>query len=207
MACRTIRRESGAQRSGPAGPSLAQAADEELIRLAQSGSEEAFEALFRRHWGYACRVARKWNRNPADCEDIAQVALTRLFKHIGRFRVGSRLRTLLYRVVRNASLDMDRHRRAVAEGECGFPECRPHWARDPARNHLAAEMEHAAWQQLFCLPPRARAAFVLHQLEHRGFEEVARVLGCSVTSAWRYCHEATTVLRRRAAERRRELTV
>ena len=208
MARRPIRRDSGDQRPGKPLPEPAGMPDDQLILKAQSGSEQAFTELFRKYWPYACRLAWTEYRSRADIEDIAQVSLIHAFKSIGDFTVGrARFTSWLYRIVMNCGVDHDRRRSTCEKGECGLPECRPRWARDPARNHRDDAMEEAAWQRLYGLRPRVRVAFMLHQFEHRDFKEVACILGCSVSSAWRYCHEAMAELKRRTGERRRELSV
>ena len=51
------------------------ARDAELVREAQRGSEEALDALFRRHWPMAHRAAYLVIRDASAAEDVAQEAL------------------------------------------------------------------------------------------------------------------------------------
>ena len=209
MACRSNGRARGDSEPGQHRPGQRRVSDDELIRQAQSGSEEAFEQLFQRHWHYACCVAYQWNSPSwAVAEDVAQESMHHAFRSIGKFHLGgNKFRTWLYGIIRHNSNTVRKHRQVTERAVESFRPCRSRCQLDPARNFAAEAMEEAAWQRLQELRPRVQAAFTLHRLEGKGLEEVAGILGCSVSSAWRYCHEAMSEMRRRAGERRRELSV
>jgi RNA polymerase sigma-70 factor (ECF subfamily) len=86
------------------------AGERKLIRAAQGGSEEALEALFRRHWREAHRAAYAIVRDPAAAEDIAQEAFLAAIRALGRFDRRRSFRPWLHRIVVNRAIDFSRAR-------------------------------------------------------------------------------------------------
>jgi RNA polymerase sigma-70 factor (ECF subfamily) len=81
-----------------------------LIRSAQAGSEEALEALFRRHWRGAHRAAFLIIRDAAAAEDIAQEAFLAAIRTLDRFDRRRPFRPWLHRIVVNRAIDHARAR-------------------------------------------------------------------------------------------------
>lgn len=81
-----------------------------LIRAAQQGSEEALEALFRRHWPRAHRAAYLVVRDEAAAEDIAQEAFLAAIRTLGRFDRRRPFSPWLHRIVVNRAIDWSRAR-------------------------------------------------------------------------------------------------
>ncbi len=82
--------------------------DDALIRAAQSGDADAFEALLEAHYDTLYRFAYKWSGNPADAEDITQQACIKLAGALSSYRFESAFTTWLYRVVVNCAKDWAR---------------------------------------------------------------------------------------------------
>jgi len=80
--------------------------DAELVRAAQRGSEEAVEALFRRHWRRAHRAAFLIIRDAAAAEDIAQEAFLAAMRALDRFDRRRPFRPWLHRIVVNRAIDL-----------------------------------------------------------------------------------------------------
>jgi RNA polymerase sigma-70 factor (ECF subfamily) len=77
---------------------------------AQAGSEEALEALFRRHWRGAHRAAFLIIRDAAAAEDIAQEAFLAAIRTLDRFDRRRPFRPWLHRIVVNRAIDHARAR-------------------------------------------------------------------------------------------------
>ncbi|MGH3071639.1 MAG: RNA polymerase sigma factor, partial [Gaiellaceae bacterium] len=63
--------------------------DDELVERARRGDADAFAALVRDHQEIAFRTAYLITRNAADAEDAAQLALTKAWRALPRFRRGA----------------------------------------------------------------------------------------------------------------------
>jgi RNA polymerase sigma-70 factor, ECF subfamily len=143
--------------------------DAELVRAAQRGSEEAVEALFRRHWRRAHRAAFLIVRDAAAAEDIAQEAFLAAMRALDRFDRRRPFRPWLHRIVVNRAIDHARARalrREVGEEAIGEP------AAPEAETGLDPELAAA----LAALDPEQRAAIVLRYLLEYTPGEIARML-------------------------------
>ena len=113
--------------------------DDALIRAAQAGDADAFEALLEAHYDTLYRFAYKWSGNKADAEDITQQACLKLARALSSYRFQSAFTSWLYRVVVNCAKDWARAQgRHAADSVDESPE-----AGSPAGN-----VEHQAflWQ-------------------------------------------------------------
>ncbi len=147
------------------------ASDAGLLDAHLAGDPDAFGELVRRHRDVLWAVALRTTGNPSDAEDALQEALISALRSIERFERRSAVRTWLYRIVVNASLD--RLRRNAARPSSSIEG---HDPADPADDaaRLADRMDvMAALQQL---SPGQRAAVVLVHVEGMSVVEAAEVL-------------------------------
>jgi len=82
-----------------------------LVKAAQNGDSEAFEALVRQHQKFVYNLALKLSGNPDDAMDISQDTFIKAYTNLGSFRGDSRLSVWLYRLCYNASMDYLRRNR------------------------------------------------------------------------------------------------
>ncbi len=159
-----------------------------LIKRAQSGHREAFEALLSSHYDVMYRMAFKWCGNREDAEDITQNACIKLAKSIVTFQFRSSFRTWLYRVVINAAKDWAKAR----------PKDRPQRTEDritgidrmgyPAGEDTVYAMEILA--HIRTMPKLERVALFLVFGEGLTHHEAAKVMDCKESTVSWYIHEA-----------------
>lgn len=147
------------------------------------GDASAFEEVYRQHAEMVFNLALRLAGDPDRAADLAQEVFLRVYRHLGKFRGRSSIRTWIYRVTVNhcrshlarrpppiRSLDSEGERcERVADPRRG-PEERA-IARDAGRILEAALAE---------LPVPFREAVVLRDLEGLAYEEIAEVLGTRV---------------------------
>ena len=134
-----------------------------LIRRARRGSEEAVEALVRRHWDRAHRSAYLIVHDAAAAEDIAQEAMLAALAALNGFERGRPFGPWLHRIVVNRSLDWLRARHRRPEIEHGEPLAQAATRADA----LSAELMEALGE----LDPDDRSLIVLrHVLGYRSTE-------------------------------------
>jgi RNA polymerase sigma-70 factor (ECF subfamily) len=130
-------------------------------------------------------------------EDLVQAALEQVCRSLDGFEGRSRVSTFVFgichRVVqRSRRYERVRHLfRREAEAVCVPHDPEPLGAG--ARPDEALERGRAlrqAWAALDRLGAEERSAFVLHEVEDLGIEEVAVVLGCSTRTVKRRLHTA-----------------
>jgi len=143
--------------------------DAALVRAAQRGSEEAVEALFRRHWRRAHRAAYLIVRDADAAEDIAQEAFLAALRALDRFDRRRPFPPWLHRIVVNRAIDHARARtlrREVGEEAAGeLAAVEPDGGLDPDLSAALAGLD-----------PEQRAAIVLRYLLEYTPGEIARML-------------------------------
>lgn len=147
------------------------ASDAGLLDAHLAGDPDAFGELVTRHRDVLWAVALRTTGNPSDAEDALQEALISALRSVERFERRSAVRTWLYRIVVNASLD--RLRRNAARPTAPLDGVDPaHPVDDTAR--ATDRMDVMAALQL--LSPGQRAAVVLVHIEGMSVAEAADVL-------------------------------
>ena len=157
------------------------AEDEILVRRAQAGYPEAFEALVVRHRDRVYRLALRLTASPADAEDVAQEALVAAWQALPGFRGDSSVPSWLYRIVVNKARDAQRRHRPTpvdAQGDGTVAATLPS-PPDPGQVVEDEQQVAALRGAVARLPFDLRAPLVLHLFEHLSYEETAQVLGLS----------------------------
>ena len=91
------------------------ASDCELLLAAQSGVQQAFGELCRRHTPKVQKRIRSIVRNQHDAEDVLQDTLLRAYTHLDSFRGRCNFSTWITRIGINSALMLLRRRKARAE--------------------------------------------------------------------------------------------
>ena len=155
-------------------PAAGERRDRALVAAAQSGSEDAIEELFRRHWPAAHHAAYLVTHDPAGAEDIAQEAFVAAIRALDRFDRRRPFSPWLHRIVVNRAIDWTRARKArreVADGELERVEA----PADGSRPGLGADAE-GTLEALRDLGPEHRAVVVLRYLLEYTPGEIAELL-------------------------------
>ncbi len=168
--------------------------EEELVKAASAGDRAAFEILARRWWariGKFCAASVGFDERLAD--EAAQDALLGLYRALPRFRRKASLATFVYRICRNASIDIirrnARHRARVVPlpdgadetgdalnvhgGGIGSALCFP----GPEDEFLRKEADMELGLALSRLKSDERALVYLREAEGLGIGELAAIFG------------------------------
>lgn len=171
---------------------LSREEDHQLLRLAQTGDERAFEALVRKHQSRAWRVARNLVGNDEDAQDLAQEAFVRVFRNLAAFDFEHGFTTWLYRIVTNLAIDHLRRRRPVWSttsssdedgGEIELPDAR---VASPSEGLERDELAQEVKACMEALAPHFQSVLVLREIEGLPCNEIAEIVGAThVTVRWR----------------------
>lgn len=164
------------------------AVEGDLLRRAASGDEYAFEALIRPHLQPAFRLAVTLLGDPSAAEDAVQESVLSAWTHLSRLRPGTKLRPWFLTVVANRCRSERRGRwwRVVRGLD---PEQAP--AFRPEATEAVLDLERA----LLALSADDRAAVFLRFYEDLPLDEVAAILGVSMTAARSRIHRALARMR------------
>jgi RNA polymerase sigma-70 factor, ECF subfamily len=173
--------ESGAARRG---------ADRELVRRAQRGDHEAFEALVRKHQGRVFAVAGGILRTREDVEDIAQQVFLKAYFSIKRFDQRAAFSTWLYKITVNECWDLLRKRKVrplMYEADLNEEQARAYQVKEDGNEHaldVSARLEarEQLEQWLECLDEKDRAMLVLKEVQGFTVEEIAGIMGLNTNT-------------------------
>src|SRR5258706_9685892 len=143
----------------------------DLIHRAQRGDRAAFEALYRAHAGRVYALCLRLTADRAQAEERTQDAFIRAWERLATFRGESAFSSWLYRLTVNEVLlgrrsERRREQRIVTTADPAALERRPD--AGPASGG-AVDLERG----VAALPPGARGAVVLHDLEGYRHEAIA----------------------------------
>jgi RNA polymerase sigma-70 factor (ECF subfamily) len=162
-------------------------ADRRLLEQCRRGDRFAFETLFRRHQTFVFNVALGMLGNAEDASDVTQDAFLRLHRSLDSFRGDSSVSTWLYRVAVNLSITELRRRN---RSRFQLWEDVKHEEEDrlneepvpgPEAAIAATEDQRVVHQVLGMLPPDYRAIMVLRHFQQLAYEEIAEVLGLTLS--------------------------
>lgn len=170
-------------------------ADLELVGRIQSGDGSAFEALYRQHASRLYNLASRMTGSHGDADDLLQDIFLLAFRKLGSFRGDSSLGTWLYRLAMNHCLDVLRSRQTRMGQQTDSldePEAAPVASPVPVLGAVSRiDLERA----IEALPPACRAAFLLHDVEGFGHQEVGDMLGISEGTSKSQVHKARMRIR------------
>jgi RNA polymerase sigma-70 factor (ECF subfamily) len=146
-------------------------------------------------------IARTIGRD-ADAEDLAQDVFVRVYRSAPRYQPTAKFSTWLYTIARRVCLN---HARAqtfrrwfslAGDDDQDDPPNDPPDPRtpDPLIDMERRELRRVVAQAVASLPERLRFAVVLRRYEELSYEEIAQILGCSVTAAKLRVHRANAIL-------------
>jgi RNA polymerase sigma-70 factor (ECF subfamily) len=138
-----------------------------LLDLARRGSVDAISELYERYWPLAWRWAYLATGNAADAEDVAQDAICRAFRELGRYDPNRPFGPWLKRIVVNRAIDAFRREQRTP----WFEDLRP---AVPEEDTAASDAVVAAVRDL---PKQRRTVIVLHYWLGYSAEEISQVLG------------------------------
>ena len=168
---------------------LAEASDPDLrlLERARQGDAYAFETLFRKYQTYVYNVSLGMLSNSEDASDVTQETFLRLHRSLDSFRGDSSFSTWLYRVAVNLCISEIRRR---GRSRFQFLEDVAHdedarlgeeHSVHPDEAIEQAEEAQIVHRVLRTLPPDYRAIMVLRHFQQLAYEEIAEVLGLSLS--------------------------
>jgi RNA polymerase sigma-70 factor (ECF subfamily) len=160
--------------------------DARLIERFKGGDQEAFGRIVLRYRKDVYRIAYRMTANHEDADDVAQETFLRAHRALGSFRGDASLRTWLFRIAMNLSINVGRShagRRTEDLDLERLPDAK--WSEGPAgeKRLLASEEAARVRGAVGALPPRQKQVVLLRMYEEMAFHEIAAVLDCPIGTA------------------------
>ena len=181
--------------------------DAALMLLVKQGDSGAFVQLVDKYKQPVMNVAYRMLRDATEAEDLAQNVFVQVYKSAHRYEVASKFSTWLFTIVRNLCLNEIRRRsRHPADSmDAAHPEQEDqplHQFEDtktfsPPDSLLQGELAEKIEQALGDLPENQRTAIVLCCQDELSYEDIAKVLGCSLSATKSLIHRGRETLKQK----------
>ncbi|UII23105.1 RNA polymerase sigma factor [Fulvivirga ligni] len=165
-------------------------ADEETVRLLQSGNEAAFRQLVEAYQNKVYNLCLGFLKNETDAEDVAQEVFVEVYRSIHQFNNDSGLGTWIYRISVNKSLEFLRKSKRKKR----FSWLTSIFGNEEVLESQTADFEHPGvslenkerskilMEHIDRLPKNQKVAFTLHKLEDLSYKEVSDIMQVSISS-------------------------
>jgi len=172
--------------------------DEALMLRVRDDEVETLSVLYERH---RVRLLNFFVRLTGDVplsEDLVQEVFLRMLRYRHTFAAGNRFDTWMYRVARNVHFDSCRKRRhEVSLGTEELEGTEALASADPGPDLQVNARQEAALLQdsLVALPLELKEVLVLSRFQELRYDEIARVLDCSVAAVKMRVHRGLKTLK------------
>ena len=181
--------------------------DVRLMLKVRDGNAAAYEELVLRHQDRLHHVLENLVRDHELAKDLAQEVFLRVFKARERYDPRAKFSTWLYTIARNLCLNEIRRRsRHPADSlDATHPdnEDQPHRQYEDTKNALPPdlvlrdELTQKVEEALADLPENQKTAILLFQEEELAYEDIAKILGCSLSATKSLIHRGRETLKQR----------
>jgi RNA polymerase sigma-70 factor (ECF subfamily) len=179
--------------------------DAALMLRVKQGDMTAFTELVEKYKQPVMNLVYRTIHDATEAEDLAQNVFVQVFKSAPRYKSTAKFSTWLFTIARNLCLNEIRRRsRHPAESlDAPHPEQEDqplHQFEDkktfsPPESVLHGELARKIEEALADLPENQRSAVLLCRQEDLSYEEIAGVLGCSVSATKSLIHRGRETLK------------
>ena len=164
------------------------ATDEELIRLVQRGSREAFSQLMSRYSSRIMNFVFQIVHDREAAEDLAQETFVRVYLNAHRYRDVARFSTWIFTIAANLAKNEVRNRSrrptlplaeevGLSSDEGLVSVVLEDGGLQPDEETEAGELRRDVARAIDVLPPKYREVFVLREVEGFSYHEIADMAG------------------------------
>jgi RNA polymerase sigma-70 factor (ECF subfamily) len=180
--------------------------DAALMARVRDGDTDAFRELIERHQRAVINTIHRAIGDAWEAEDLAQRVFLQVYRSAKRYKPTAKFTTWLFTITRNMILNEHRRRvRHAAESldalqdsrdaEGGGWQAADMTTRDPSQAVVEREWQDKIAEAIRQLPEAQQTAVILCRYEGLSYEEIAEVLGCSVSATKSLLHRARLTLK------------
>lgn len=172
--------------------------DLDLINRAQGGEREAFDELVLKYQKPLYSLLYRMVSDRNDAADLLQKTFIKAFTGLGGFERRSSFKTWLYQIAINLAKNVYRERAKIARVSLDDVIIK----KDPRTlDSLIQKESRLLLRRSFAdLPEKQRLTLMLRVQEGKKFEEIAKIMKCSVGTAKANYHHAVQKLKKMMGE-------
>ncbi|NIA31256.1 MAG: sigma-70 family RNA polymerase sigma factor [Actinobacteria bacterium] len=159
----------------------------QIIKKAIEGDEQSFKILFEAYQRPVYNFIFRMLGSQEEAADTTQEVFFKVYKRLSTLRNPDFFSTWLFSIAKNEAITSTRRRKSKNHSSLSDidermlqPLREPDHSFEPDKQVLNKEFETIFQKALLEIPEIYRVAFVLGVLENQPYEQVAKVLGCSV---------------------------
>lgn len=181
--------------------------DAALMLRVKEGDVSAFEDLVEKYKQPVVNLLYRTLPDATEAEDLAQHVFLQVFKSAHRYRVSAKFSTWLYTIARNLCLNeirrRSRHPADSLDAVNPENEDQPIRQYEDTKNPLAPdlvlqdELARKIEEALSELPENQRTAIMLFREDEMSYEEIARILKCSLSATKSLIHRGRETLKQK----------
>jgi RNA polymerase sigma-70 factor (ECF subfamily) len=181
--------------------------DAALMLRVKQGDSGAFAGLVDKYKQPVLNLAFRMLRDSTEAEDLAQSVFVQVYKSAHRYEVSSKFSTWLFTIARNLCLNEIRRRSRHPADSLDTPhpehedqplqQVEDRKTSSPPENLLRQELESKIEEALQQLPENQRLAVLLCRQEELSYEDIARVLNCSLSATKSLIHRGRETLKQK----------
>lgn len=157
---------------------------EESIKKAALGDEASFEEIYKAYSRFVYNVALRMVRDQQAAEEVAQDVFMALFRKLKTFQFKSSLKTWIYRITINMSINYAKKNRNKSKEAYEYDDRINSY---PGVNEVTQTVnkeyyENIVGKLLDMLNPEQRACIVLRNIEGLSYEEIAQSLNTNINT-------------------------
>jgi len=179
-------------------------ADDELLRQAQNGDQDAFELLVERYSALLLVLISRIVRDDHLAHDVLQRVYLQLYRSLPTLIPGRTLKAWLCQVARHRSIDELRRIRPLLfseiepfpiGGECSFLASLPDPGQQPEEQVELRELRELLLEAIETLPSPYRAVVLLRYTNQLSYREIGQALRIPETTVKTHFYRARKQLR------------
>jgi RNA polymerase sigma-70 factor (ECF subfamily) len=174
--------------------------EQNLYVALKEGKETAFEMIFRTYYQPLCKYAYSFLNDKDEAEEVVQASFISIWEKRGELSIQTSLKSYLYRMVRNACLNVIKHEKVKqqhAQVQLAGGEQAQESSSQPV---LASELEQKIYESMKLLPEQCRLVFQLSRFEGLKYQEIADQLDISVKTVENQVGKALKIMRTQLKE-------
>jgi len=173
--------------------------EDNLIKRCRDGDQRAMEQIVKLYEKQVYNTAFGIVGNQEDAQDITQDVFLTIWNKIGQFKFRSKFSTWIYQIAKNQSLNLKnlkKRRRTDATEIDDSQTWVPVDEKTPETTLLVNEQQKLLLRALDNLKEKHRTILVLREMEALSYDDISKVLGCSIGRVKSRLHEARLALRK-----------